>query len=194
MTARATNRAPRRSESLSEIPEAYWNEAFENSWHLTGVRDLRRVEAANLNRRLDLARDLLAVFRKHESPSDPLPWPYGKVRAVIRKWTERDRALKDANAERWKGTARARGGESRLAHFVRYLLERYPDLPRSPGPWLRACDRYGSPEPVWSVPEQREAWSPQERAKWSQTRRDLWKPLLRRAGGTKGLRKRFRPR
>jgi hypothetical protein len=177
---RAARRTPR-IEVLDEIPEALWREALENSWKATGNRHLRRIEAASVNGRLELARDLLAVFKRHEHESGPVPWPYGKLRDRIRKRAEHDRALKATNADRWKGIERSRGGESRLAHFVRYLLERHPNLPRTPGPWMRACDKYGSPEPNWVPRERRATWSPDERAEWHRKRRDLWKPLLRRS-------------
>lgn len=166
-----------------EIPEALWREAIERSWVPTGRRELRRYEADMVGRRLRLAERLDAVLEDEERRAGPLPWPFQRLRGAIRRWARADRALAAKCEQRWQGTERGRGRESRLMAFVKYLLERHPELPRTPGPWIRACDRYGSPEPEWTPVEERKFSPAQERAEWDRRRRARWKVLLRRARG-----------
>jgi hypothetical protein len=191
----AGKRVPRHAAAPpAEIPEALWREAFEKSWVATGLRSLHRYEADQVRRRLRIAEQLEAVLAAETRRGGPLPWPYHGLAGAIRRWARADRDLARRCADRWQGLERRPGRESRLVAFVLYLLKRYPDLPRAVGPWLRACDRYGSPEPRWVTPAVRATWDRSRRADWDRQRRDRWKPLLRRVTGSIARRQVSRPR
>lgn len=169
---------------LEDIPEAWWSDAFKNAWVPYALRSGRRYEAELVGRRLRIAAALDAVL-KRESRLGDLPWPYKGLWRAVQRWARGDRELKKGAGESWRGTERSRGRESRLTAFVRYMFGRHPELPRTPGPWVRACDQYGSPEVDWAPPAMRGTWASAERAAWDRRRRDLWKSLLRRCAGAK---------
>lgn len=143
MTARA---------GLNGLTRELWLEC----WEASGRLSLRRRAAELLERKRRIAEDLDDVLTRHA----PLPWPFGLFAKTVRRWGRSFSDLQVANADRLQGTKRARGRETRLSLFVRLMFERDPSLPTTPGPWIAACDEFGTLEAELGIsrPERREIW------------------------------------
>jgi hypothetical protein len=172
-----TVRIAEQSDTVRGIHKDLWVEC----WRKSGELDGRRWEAEHNRWVLRICEVLDKAFTRLEKENAVSPltrmrlpvggkrlsrrtleWPFGEWAKETREWVCQKKILNQEYRKRWEDTTRRRGRSTRFSEFLRLMFKSGSNLPTSPGPWMKASDRYGPVESdsvLHQAPEQRrEFW------------------------------------